>query len=244
VQQIFHKRLLPTYDVFDEDRYFEPGTESNFFGLKRSSSANPDTATEEGGDDDLIKIGVTICEDFWNDEKFWGRRNYATNPVAELVDHNLDLLVNLSASPFAVNKQKLREAMIQHSAKQYDLPIVYVNQVGGNDDLLFDGNSVAFSKDGQLVGRANAFSEDLLILDFDAHDRKLIGSTLVDLPETEEEEIWRALVLGLGDYVRKCGFKRSRAGAQRWDRFVISGSDRGGGCGCRECVGSVDAFAL
>jgi NAD+ synthase (glutamine-hydrolysing) len=208
VKQIFHKRLLPTYDVFDEDRYFEPGTESNFFALKRTSSVERDEMTEEDSDDDLIRIGVTICEDFWNDERFWGRRNYATNPVAELVNHDLDLLVNLSASPFAVNKQKLREAMIQHSAKQYDLPIVYVNQVGGNDDLLFDGNSVAFGKDGQLVGRAHAFSEDLLVLDFDAHDRKLIGSTMVDLPETEAEEIWRALVLGLGDYVRKCGFKR------------------------------------
>ncbi|AFY70684.1 NH(3)-dependent NAD(+) synthetase [Thalassoporum mexicanum PCC 7367] len=227
VQRIFHKRLLPTYDVFDEDRYFAQGTESNFFVLPvlpvLPRSPQDQIATTNMNDfnyaedldpaqdhdnGDLIRIGVTICEDFWNDERFWGKRNYAANPVADLVNCNLDLLVNLSASPFAVNKQKLREAMIQHSAKQYDLPIVYVNQVGGNDDLLFDGNSVAFSREGYLIGRANAFSEDLLILDFDAKERKLVSSTLVDLPETEEAEIWQALVLGLGDYARKCGFRK------------------------------------
>jgi NAD+ synthetase len=193
----FHKRLLPTYDVFDEDRYFEPGEESNFFSLVM-------------GDDpsQTVRVGVTICEDFWNDEKFWGRRNYPENPVAELVAKDIDLLVNLSASPYAVGKQKIREAMIEHSAIEYGLPIIYVNQVGGNDDLIFDGNSAAFDRSGQLIGRAQAFNTDLLSLELDLDKQDLLPSRITEQPQNDDAEIWNALVLGVRDYARKCGFKQ------------------------------------
>ncbi|WP_019499417.1 NAD+ synthase [Pseudanabaena sp. PCC 6802] len=193
----FHKRLLPTYDVFDEDRYFEPGEESNFFSLEASDSSSQ-----------TMRIGVTICEDFWNDEKFWGRRNYPENPVAELVAKDIDLLVNLSASPYAVGKQKIREAMIEHSAIEYGLPIIYVNQVGGNDDLIFDGSSVAFNHSGQLVGRAPAFKTDLLVLDFDLDKQDLLQGKITAQPQSDDAEIWDALVLGVRDYAQKCGFKK------------------------------------
>ncbi|AFY67344.1 NAD+ synthase [Geitlerinema sp. PCC 7407] len=188
VQTYFHKRLLPTYDVFDEQRYFEPGLQSNFFQL---------------GD---LRIGVTICEDLWNDEEFWGRRSYPVNPIADLAQQSVDLIVNLSASPYTVGKQRLREAMLRHSACRYRQPVVYVNQVGGNDDLIFDGNSVAVNRQGDVVCRARSFGADLQILAYDRDQHDWKPGAIAPLPETEDEEIWSALVLGVGDYARKCGF--------------------------------------
>ncbi len=202
VQRVFHKRLLPTYDVFDEDRYFEPGEESNFFTLEISESSESTVISHS------VRIGVTICEDFWNDEKFWGKRNYPDNPVAELGAKEIDLLVNLSASPFAVGKQKLREAMIEHSAIQYGLPIIYTNQVGGNDDLIFDGSSVACDRSGNLVGRANAFASDLLVLEFNLAIQDFLPGKITPQLESDDAEIWAALVLGVRDYAQKCGFKQ------------------------------------
>ncbi len=190
IQQIFHKRLLPTYDVFDEDRYFQPGYESNYFTL------------------DDIKIGVTVCEDLWNDEKFWGKRTYQINPIEDLVRLNVDLIVNLSASPYTVNKQKIREEMLKHSALRARIPIVYVNQVGGNDDLIFDGNSFALNHSGEVMCRAKAFDPDLVIADYEKRQENLLPGSMVSLPETEEEEIFSALVLGVKDYARKCGFTK------------------------------------
>ena len=127
IQKIFHKRLLPTYDVFDENRYFEPGLQANYFTL------------------DNINIGVTICEDLWNDEEFWGKRTYKINPWADLSILGVDLVVNLSASPYTFGKQGFRETMLKHGALRFELPIIYVNQVGGNDDLIFDGRSFALN---------------------------------------------------------------------------------------------------
>jgi NAD+ synthase (glutamine-hydrolysing) len=202
VQRVFHKRLLPTYDVFDEDRYFEPGEESNFFTLELSESSKSTAISHS------VRIGVTICEDFWNDEKFWGKRNYPNNPVAELVAKDINLLINLSASPYAVGKQKLREAMVEHSAIQYRLPIIYTNQVGGNDDLIFDGSSVACDRSGKLVGRASAFASDLLVIEFDPVSQDLLPGEITSQLESDDAEIWAALVLGVHDYARKCGFKQ------------------------------------
>jgi NAD+ synthase (glutamine-hydrolysing) len=145
IKQIFHKRLLPTYDVFDEDRYFEPGNESNFFHLELDRQQT-------------IKIGVTICEDLWNEETFWGKRHYEVNPIADLAQLNVDLVINLSASPYTVSKQKLREAMLSHVVNNYHIPLIYVNQVGGNDDLIFDGNSVALNRRGEIVFRGQGFT--------------------------------------------------------------------------------------
>ena len=190
VQQIFHKRLLPTYDVFDDNRYFEPGLQANSFTL------------------DGVRIGVTICEDLWNDEEFWGKRNYAVNPIADLAQEGVDIIVNLSGSPYSAGKQQLREAMLRHGAVRYQQPIVYANQVGGNDDLLFDGNSVAFNRAGEIVCHARAFETDLVILEFDEQERDLLATTIVPAPASLDEEIWSALVLGVRDYTRKCRFSK------------------------------------
>ena len=191
VQQIFLKRLLPTYDVFDEDRYFQAGEGSQVFTLKL-----PDQAS--------LRVGVTICEDIWNDEKFWGKRNYADDPVAELAQKEVDLLVNLSASPYAVGKQKLREAMLSHSAIVHNLPLLYANQVGANDDLIFDGRSMAFNRIGEIVARGKSFDEDLLVIDFE----QVGQSPNLSSYESDDAEIFAALVLGVRDYIQKCRFRK------------------------------------
>ena len=198
IKQIFHKRLLPTYDVFDEDRYFEPGYEANYFTL------------------DEIKVGVSICEDLWNDEQFWGKRSYEVNPIEELAQLEVDLIINLSASPYTVGKQKLREAMLHHAAISYRKPVLYANQVGGNDDLVFDGNSVAFNSGGDVVNRAKSFEADLVVIEWD----RLKSSNLSPSPsptrrggqDRENDEVYHALVLGVKDYARKCGFTKAILG--------------------------------
>lgn len=190
IQQYFHKRLLPTYDVFDDNRYFEPGLESGFFTL------------------DGVRVGVTICEDLWNDENFWGKRNYTIDPLAELAEQQVDLIVNLSGSPYTATKQELREAMLKQATQTYGCPILYANQVGGNDDLIFDGNSVGFNRRGERVCRAEAFATDLLCVEFDLGQRDLQPARIAPQPENTEAEIWAALVLGVSDYVRKCGFSK------------------------------------
>jgi len=190
VQQVFRKRLLPTYDVFDEDRYFAVGNGSNVFTLNLKGGAS-------------LNIGVTICEDIWNDEKFWGKRNYADDPVAELAtNHELDLLLNLSASPYAVGKQKLRESMLSHSAIMHNLPLLYANQVGANDDLIFDGRSMAFDRHGKIITRGKSFEEDLLVINLDEVSLDLSRH------ESDDAEIFAALVLGVRDYVQKCRFRQ------------------------------------
>ncbi|WP_017319326.1 NAD+ synthase [Mastigocladopsis repens] len=190
VQQVFHKRLLPTYDVFDEHRYFEPGLGANYFTL------------------DGVHIGVTICEDLWNDEEFWGKRSYITNPIADLAILGVDFIVNLSASPYSVGKQKFREAMLKYSAVRFRQPIIYTNQVGGNDDLIFDGRSFALNRQGEIVCRASGFEQDLVFVEFEQVQQDLQLGFIAPEYESEDEEIWHALVLGLRDYVRKCGFSK------------------------------------
>lgn len=184
VVRTFRKTLLPTYDVFDEDRYFEPVREPQILELAGR------------------RIGVSICEDVWNDRDFWQRRRYARDPLEDLVAQKIDALVNLSASPFSVGKQQLRERMLAALARKYGLPLLYANQVGGNDDLVFDGRSVALAADGRVIARGRAFSPDHVIVDLDAARGDL--STDMTLAE---EEIWNALVLGTRDYIRKCGFR-------------------------------------
>ncbi|MEH1795833.1 NAD+ synthase [Nostoc sp.] len=190
IKQAFHKRLLPTYDVFDERRYFEAGLQANYFTL------------------DDIHIGVTICEDLWNDEEFWGKRTYAVNPIADLAILGVDLIVNLSASPYTVGKQQLRETMLKHSAVRFQQPIIYANQVGGNDDLIFDGRSFALNRQGEVMCRACGFDTDLLVVEFDETQRDLQLSSVEPIYESEDEEIWQALVLGVRDYARKCRFSK------------------------------------
>ncbi|MEG4421641.1 NAD+ synthase [Microcoleus sp. LAD1_D5] len=199
VKQVFHKRLLPTYDVFDEDRYFEPGENSNYFSIGE------------------VKIGVTICEDLWNNEEFWGKRSYAGDPVSDLAKLGVDLVLNLSASPYSAGKRGVRSAMLQHSVIRCGIPIIYANQVGGNDDIIFDGSSFGVNRKGDLIQVLGSFETDFAVLEYDENKQDLIGSggigqdarSTTDLsfhPAEGDAEIWAALVLGVRDYVRKCGF--------------------------------------
>ncbi|MBD2136420.1 NAD+ synthase [Anabaena sp. FACHB-1237] len=190
IHRYFHKRLLPTYDVFDENRYFTPGLQPNYFTL------------------DNVDIGVTICEDLWNDEEFWGKRSYTVNPIADLAIIGVDLIVNLSASPYTVGKQKVREAMLNHSAVTFKKSVIYVNQVGGNDDLIFDGCSFAMNSQGEVICRAKAFYSDFINITFDVEKQDLALSKITELANSADEEIWQALILGVKDYVRKCRFSK------------------------------------
>ena len=198
IQNVFHKRLLPTYDVFDEDRYFESGTQPNHFYL--------------GEGDHFLHIGVTICEDLWNEDDFWGERTYEVNPTAEVVAEGVNLIVNLSASPFTVGKQALREKMIAHAARQHHCPIVYVNQVGSNDDLIFDGCSVATDRQGNGGTRSRGFEPMVQLVEYDSTQADLQPGKLEPLLQTAEAELWAALVLGVKDYSRKCGFSQAVIG--------------------------------
>ena len=219
IQEFFYKRLLPTYDVFDEDRYFAPGEATGVLQIPCDSVGG----TEKNR---AIEIGVTICEDLWNDEEFWGRRSYAVNPIAELGMMEVDLVVNLSASPYCVGKHKIREAMLSHSVKRHQQAIIYVNQVGGNDELIFDGGSFACDRTGAVIYRAATFSTEVAILEFDPQSQNLTalretsgtslretsvtssGNSLTPLVRLAPEEIWHALVLGVKDYAHKCGFQQ------------------------------------
>ncbi len=185
VEQRFRKALLPTYDVFDEDRYFEP-----FHGAQVLDVAG-------------TRLGISICEDIWNDRDFWKRRRYHHDPVEELVRAGATAIVNLSASPFSVGKHARREEMLSSMARKYSVPLVYVNQFGGNDDLVFDGRSCGFNAAGIPIARGRSFDADVVLCDLAS--TVSVGSA-ADLGA--ESEVWRALVLGTRDYARKCGFSR------------------------------------
>jgi NAD+ synthase (glutamine-hydrolysing) len=186
---VFHKTLLPTYDVFDEDRYFEPASGPQILELNG------------------WRLGISICEDVWNDRDFWSRRRYHQDPIEDLAQAGAQAIVNLSASPFTAGKQILREHMLGHLARKYSLPLVYVNQVGGDDDLIFDGRSAAFDAQGRMFARARGFQEDTLTVDLAA------GTGVIAEDDFEPEaEIWHALVLGVRDYARKTGFRKALLG--------------------------------
>jgi NAD+ synthase (glutamine-hydrolysing) len=183
VDQRFRKSLLPTYDVFDEDRYFEP-----FHGAQTLDIAG-------------CRVGISICEDIWNDRDFWKRRRYHHDPIEELAAAGAKAVINLSASPFTAGKHRRREEMLSSMARKHRIPLAYVNQFGGNDDLVFDGRSCMFDASGAAVARGRAFEGDVLVCDT-AATTQLPPADDLDV----ESEIWRALVLGTRDYVRKCGF--------------------------------------
>jgi NAD+ synthase (glutamine-hydrolysing) len=185
VTDVFRKSLLPTYDVFDEDRYFEPGPPNQLLNLNG------------------WKLGVCICEDVWNDRDFWERPRYHADPIAELKRQGAQVLINMSASPFTIGKQVLRERMLGGLARKHELPIVYVNQFGGNDDLVFDGRSSALNANGVLFARGEGFVDDLVTIDLESLTGKIASDDF-----SAESEVWRALVLGTRDYTRKCGFER------------------------------------
>ncbi len=189
------KTLLPTYDVFDEDRYFEPG-------------GCPGLVEIQG-----VRLGVSICEDIWNDKDFWHSRRYHTDPLETLAAEGLDAILNLSASPFTLGKQAMRQRMIASTARKYGLPVLYCNQVGGNDDLVFDGRSMAFSASGELLARGKSFAEDVLVVDMaDLAEGSTAAPRLAPDDPAEEAEAWNALVLGVRDYAAKCGFSGALLG--------------------------------
>ena len=179
------KMLLPTYDVFDESRYFQPAREQSIYPL--------------GGE----QLGITICEDIWNDKDFWSKRLYERDPVAELVGKGATLIINISASPYTIDKRALRLDMLRALAQHHRRPVVYVNQVGGDDSLIFDGASAAFEPDGGTAAQARVFEEDVVIFDSASGQ-----GDLREMPADELEYAYRALVTGTHDYVRKCGFQK------------------------------------
>ncbi len=183
------KMLLPTYDVFDESRYFQPATEQKVFGYENE------------------KLGITICEDVWNDKNFWAVRRYDRDPVTELAVQGTSVIINISASPYTIDKRSLRVDMLRSIALNHQLPIVYVNQVGGNDSLIFDGASVALTADGKVAAQAAAFEEDLVLFD--------TATGQGEIHEQPPEEIayaYQALVMGTRDYVHKCRFQKALVG--------------------------------
>ena len=184
IEFVQHKMLLPTYDVFDESRYFQPAPSQNVFAL--------------GGKN----LGITICEDIWNDKTFWAKPLYERDPVAELVAKRASLIINISGSPYTIDKRALRLDMLRALAKSHGLPVVYVNQVGGNDSLVFDGDSVVVLPDGRILAQASSFVEDLVLFDTEA----LTGELHLQ-PTTEIDLVLQALICGTRDYVCKSGFR-------------------------------------
>ncbi len=184
------KSLLPTYDVFDEDRYFEPAEKVSLVEINGQ------------------KIAVTICEDIWNDADFWADRRYRCDPVHDLVQAGAQLVVNISASPWQRGKEATRLAMLQRVARDERVPLVQVNMVGANDELIFDGHSVALNSRGEMLALGASFAEEVLVVDLGATS----PSPALILPANQEEQLFRALVLGVRDYVAKCGFKSAVLG--------------------------------
>lgn len=188
VRDVFRKMLLPTYDVFDEPRYFDP--------------AGRVTVSEVDG----ARVGFTICEDIWNVPELWTRRFYAVDPVEMLVKKGAEMIVNISASPFTIGRCALRHAIARRIAARHRIPVYYVNQVGGNDQLVFDGRSFALDPRGGLIAQGKAFAEDLVFADGDA--RAAAG----EAEPPPGEAVLAALVLGVRDYARKCGFRDAVVG--------------------------------
>jgi NAD+ synthase/NAD+ synthase (glutamine-hydrolysing) len=180
-----NKQLLPTYDVFDEHRYFEPGESSRPVAYKGH------------------RIGLTICEDAWNDKAIFKRRKYTPDPVAQLADDGADLIINLSASPFHIGKGRLRDSLLSTKARKHGITMVFVNQVGGNDHILFDGSSAVYDEKGRVVARAADFEEDFVIYDTQAG-----SGPIRELASPDAEAVLQALVMGTRDYVHKCGFEK------------------------------------
>ena len=184
-----HKMLLPTYDVFDESRYFQPAPSQQVFAL--------------GGE----QLGITICEDIWNDKNFWAKRLYQADPVVDLVGLGASVIINISASPYTIEKRLVRFEILRALARSHQRPVVYVNQVGGDDTLVFDGSSIALDANGRMAAQARAFEEDIVIFDTVAGKGDLRPQ-----PADEISLAFQALVTGTRDYVHKCGFQKTFVG--------------------------------
>jgi NAD+ synthase/NAD+ synthase (glutamine-hydrolysing) len=181
--------LLPTYDVFDEWRNFAPAQSQQLFSFCTR------------------RMALTICEDAWNDKHFWNKRLYRVDPVEELVRAGGDFVLNISASPFWMGKRNLRRNMLATIARSHKVPVAMVNQVGGNDSLVFDGSSVVISPKGEVIAQGKSFAEDLVYFDSES-----LTGEMHEQVEGDQASAYAALVLGTRDYVHKCGFKRAIVG--------------------------------
>jgi NAD+ synthase (glutamine-hydrolysing) len=182
------KSLLPTYDVFDEDRYFEPAKKVEPFIFNGR------------------KLGITICEDIWNDEDFWPERIYRRDPVKELIAQGAEIILNISASPWCEGKERTRLEMLQRVARDEKIPLAQVNLVGANDELIFDGHSVALNSRGDVIALGKGFEEDIFVADLKSEAGNQKPGSRIDFP-VRAQQIFSALSLGIRDYVRKCGFR-------------------------------------
>lgn len=184
------KTLLPIYDVFDEERYFDPAPRVETVPFKGEV------------------LGVSICEDAWNDPELWpSRRMYSFDPIEALAKQGATLLVNISASPFTVGKEEIRYRLIRNHARRHNIPFIYVNQVGGNDELVFDGRSMAFNRRGELLYLGAPFKEEIGIIDTEKETDTFLYSS-----QDRIQSVFEALVLGTRDYLKKCGFKKAVIG--------------------------------
>jgi len=189
VQFVQSKMLLPTYDVFDESRYFDPAESQKLLPFCGKQFA------------------LTICEDAWNDKHFWHRRLYRVDPVDELLRAGGNMVLNISASPFHLGKRELRRQMLETVARDNKVPVLFVNQVGGNDSLIFDGSSMVIAPDGRIVAQGKSFAEDLVLFDSETMQGDMHEQVPPGVPSA-----YAALVLGTRDYVRKCSFSRAVIG--------------------------------
>ncbi|MCJ7554251.1 MAG: NAD(+) synthase, partial [Ignavibacteriaceae bacterium] len=185
IQFVQHKTLIPNYDVFDEMRYFDPSKEVNVFEFKGE------------------KLGISICEDIWNDADYWYRRRYTRDPIQELLDKGATILLNISASPYAFGKRENRREMLSVLTKQDKIPLAYVCCVGAQTDLIFDGASMCFDSNGRLVKLGKTYEEDFLIF-----DTKKSNDEIKQYEKSFEEEVLSALIYGVKDYCNKLGFTK------------------------------------
>lgn len=183
-----HKSLLPTYDVFDEARYFDSAEEIGIVKFKGE------------------KLGISICEDMWNVEERWQQKRYSRNPIEQLAAKGATVLINISASPFNIGKDKTRYKIIKNHVQKYKLPFIMINQVGSNDELIFDGSSLVVNQSGRVIKKLNSFSEDIKTVDLKTKKCQEYN-TLAEI-----ESLYQALVLGIRDYLDKCGFKKAVIG--------------------------------
>ena len=183
------KMLLPTYDVFDEMRNFAPARSQELFPFCGN------------------RMALTICEDAWNDKTFWAKRLYTDDPVEKLIQSGGNFVLNISGSPFWIGKREFRRDMLASIARQHKVPVALVNQVGGNDSLVFDGSSIVLNREGQVIAQGKSFEEDLILFDF----ASLTGEMHEQIPG-DDASAYAALVLGTRDYIRKCGFQKAIVG--------------------------------
>jgi len=197
VAHIVRKSLLPTYDVFDERRYFDPATEVAPISFRGR------------------KLGISICEDIWNDADFWPARLYRSDPIEALVRAGAEIILNLSASPFTIEKRNLRPRMLAATARRWRRPLLFVNQVGGQDDLVFDGSSLALDATGEVVARAAEHGSDMIVVEVSGEGADLKIDSHAELRPVENSDdrsALAALALGTRDYGRRCGFSRALLG--------------------------------